>query len=707
MSKSITYWSTTTLITLGVISVLILPGIVFGQTVPVPVPPKIPESDSYIIQMLYWFVTTVFGAMVGWFGTIFDYTIQAFVLEFGSRYLNTGIGGIIDNLWSTIRDIFNLTFIFGLVYIGFQMILKNNTDAQKSLGYLLAAALLVNFSLFITKFIVDFSNIAAIQIYSAFSFADNASIGTHLINLVGLSSSYSATAPIMDKGGFAYIIGLMMVLIVASFVFAAGAALVTIRYIALNLYLVFSPIMFLGWVFPGMASFSRDYWRGFLGRAFFAPAFVFMIYLSFQILATYEDNGEARGLGETLGGGAEPDQTGETMAFFFLAMGFMIASLIVAQKMGAQGASTAISVGQNIRKRAQRGLGASTAGMAARAGRTAIGGAATGITNNDRFKRFAVKNGRVGKAIYGAAAKVADSSFDARQVAGVGKAIGIGEGKKGGYTTRLKETEDSDAKFLKAIGTDDMKESEKEARKKDMERKVETDTRVVTAKTNESAASTDLAAALTEVKAKTAPYRTEIKALNEEMALASTSEDRKRDIAQQILAKQTAVTIIEKEAEDSLIKLKDDFAKASQNVKDTTKKVTEEETNLMEIEISKIEYANQLQYISTLEKWTALQKKYQEKLVYGAAIAAGTTAGVMTGGVAPALIAAIIASNSVAGSMQLGREATESLRKEYGKDGTKKKKSSASSKRLKEMAKIVAEEDDDKKKDKGDDKKEE
>lgn len=355
MSKSVMNWSKSILITLGVFCVIVLPVIVLAAP-PDDVAPILPESDTTIMRVLHWFITTVFGAMVGWFGSLFDYTVTAFILEFGDRYLNTNIGAIIDNLWSTVRDIFNLTFIFGLVYIGFQMILKNTTDAQKSLGYLIAAALLVNFSLFITKFIVDFSNIAAIQIHQAFNFADDASIGTHLLNLVGLAGGFGGDGTITNAGGFAYLIGLMMLLVVASFVFAAGAALVTIRYIVLNLYLVFSPIMFLGWVFPGMASFSRDYWRGFLGRAFFAPAFIFMIYLSFQILSTYKDAGSAASLGDALEGGHPPADGAETMAFFFLAMGFMIASLVVAQKMGAQGASTAIAVGQRIRRRGQRAL---------------------------------------------------------------------------------------------------------------------------------------------------------------------------------------------------------------------------------------------------------------------------------------------------------------------------------------------------------------
>ena len=101
-------------------------------------------------KFFYEFVTTFFGRLTAIFGFFFDYTVEHFVIGFGDAYKNSGTGFVIDDLWGMIRNIFNLTLIFGLVYIGFQMILGLNNSAQRSIGYLVAAALLVNFSLFIT-----------------------------------------------------------------------------------------------------------------------------------------------------------------------------------------------------------------------------------------------------------------------------------------------------------------------------------------------------------------------------------------------------------------------------------------------------------------------------------------------------------------------------------------------------------------------------
>jgi hypothetical protein len=53
----------------------------------------------------------------------------------------------------------------------------------------------------------------------------------------------------------------------------------------------------------------------------------------------------------------------------------------------------------------------------------------------------------MGKLAYKAAAKTGAASFDARQVGGVGKSLGVGEGAKGGYTKRIKEAKEEQKKF--------------------------------------------------------------------------------------------------------------------------------------------------------------------------------------------------------------------------------------------------------------------
>lgn len=411
--------------------------------------------DDPVLQFLHKYVLTGIGSFVGYTGEAFDYAIEEYIIGFGNLYINKNVGVAIDSLWSTVRDIFNLTFIFGLVYIGFKMILDSgDSNARKMLVSLIGAALLVNFSLFITKFVVDFSNIAAAQIYNAFSGSGAAdfSITNGFMTMMGVGQIFSVE--MTASAGYAYIVGMLIVFAVLIYVFLAGAVMIIIRFVVLCIYMVFSPMMFLGWVFPSMKGHSEKYWSGFLKQAFFAPAFIFMLYLSYRVTHTF--NYTTKNWGHFFGQGvADPVGVDGLIPFFAMVVVFLLASIMVAKNMGAVGASTVVSVGQNIRGRAQVALGGATAGMAARVGRSTVGAGASRLAESKNFKYITSRTGALGKSAMFAAGSVADSSFDARKVGGIGKSLGIGEGKKGGFTTRLKETKESDHKFMEALGTID------------------------------------------------------------------------------------------------------------------------------------------------------------------------------------------------------------------------------------------------------------
>lgn len=362
------------------------------------------STPDGVLGLIYAFVLTGVGWIVGIAGSAFDYSIDNFIIGFGQMYISF-TGETIDALWGTVRDIFNLTFIFGLVYIGFKMILdSSDSSARKMLVSLIAAALLVNFSLFITKFVIDFSNIAATQIYNALQTSDpdgQLSITTGFMNIMGINSiiNYEYEA----GGSFAFVLGVLIVFSVLAYVFLAGAIMIIIRFVVLNIYMVFSPFMFLGWVFPALASYSRDYWSGFLRQAFFAPAFIFMLYLSYVVASTFPAQ---RNLGLMF----NPNATTVTdiasmIPYFAMVMVFLCASMIVAKKMGAHGSTMAINVGNKLRGNAQSFIGRNTVGRAASgmakyqdtvAGRAASGfmtGASLGMFNN-RAQRELYEKGK-------------------------------------------------------------------------------------------------------------------------------------------------------------------------------------------------------------------------------------------------------------------------------------------------------------------------
>ena len=315
-----------------------------------------------LLEVFLWkLVNGVFGWMVWLSGMLLDYAINSMVVGFGQMYATSGLGLTIDTLWVTVRDIFNLTFIFGLVFIGLRMIFGSDSNTKKVLVSIILAALLVNFSLFITKFVVDFSNIAAVQLVNAFpkDASGVPSISGQFTHLMGLTSlwNFSSQAGVdfsnMTGGGSTgYIFGTMFLYIITAFVFFAGALLLIIRFVVLNIYMVLSPFMFIGWVFPSMEKYSKEYWSGFLSRCFVAPAYLLMLYFSSKVLVSFSvtGGGGANSL-STMFTKAAPASFAAVFPPFILTAVFLIAAVVVAQKMSATGGSAVISFQDKMMKK--------------------------------------------------------------------------------------------------------------------------------------------------------------------------------------------------------------------------------------------------------------------------------------------------------------------------------------------------------------------
>lgn len=310
-------------------------------------------------------MVSFFGSFVAIAGYALDWSIHLFITQFGQMYIEYGIGAVVEGTWGTVRDIFNLTFIFGLVYIGFQIILGiNESSAKRTIPLLIVAALLVNFSLFVVKFIVDFANLTALQIYNLFGVAKalgegkevvgeaaggaidvlgtfGPSISLAFINTIGVTSllSHGPGADTAEGVPMFYTFGMIVVFLVLIYVFFAAAILITIRFAALTFYMIFSPIMFLGWVFPGMKKYSDQFWHGLFGQAFFAPALLFMLYITYQLSAGLAGDGLNREGGAAFANKADALDFAQFVPYLILIVVFMMASLIVAKKMANQGAS--------------------------------------------------------------------------------------------------------------------------------------------------------------------------------------------------------------------------------------------------------------------------------------------------------------------------------------------------------------------------------
>lgn len=323
--------------------------------------PSVASADGFLEGTLWTLVNGVFGYMVWVGGNLLNYSITEFVIGFGAMYQSQGMGVAVNELWGLIRDIFNLLFIFGLVYIGLRLILDSeNSSARRMLVNIILAALLINFSMFFSKAIIDFTNIAAAQITNAFPPSSSKVLGIGGQPLYGISDQFMKTLGLTSiwgsegslfnvnngtGGDITYIFSTMIIFIIAAFVFMAGALLLAIRFAALNLFIILSPVMFLGWIFPNLSSFTTRYWHNFLGRAFFAPAYLLMLYISWRVLVSFRDLAGGGEMSKAMNGDPlqSAAQLGPSIAFFIVVCVFLIASIVIAQRMSVDGASFAIN----------------------------------------------------------------------------------------------------------------------------------------------------------------------------------------------------------------------------------------------------------------------------------------------------------------------------------------------------------------------------
>jgi len=428
-------------------------------------PPGIGERLNFTGYRLDIFnVLSSLGALVAWLGgSLLDATIGVFTVGMyeTSEYFQLDV--TIQTMWGIIRDIFNLLFIFGLIFAGFKLILgKDDSGSKQMIGSIIVAALLINFSLYAAQLVVDFSNVVAYQIneliqppettvvLGGWSVPNISTSFTQLTNLDQLGNQSDEMADVAGLGvdtlGAAVVLGLLFTVFysVLGFVFAAGAFVLFSRFITLIFLMIFSPVMFLGFIFPNFRGYSSQWGTLLISQALVGPAFLFMLYLSLQALS---------GLASI-----PPSQFTivNLTIYLLIVVAFLWGSLLVSKKMGALGASQTMSFGKNIGNRVRGGVtrfaGGATAGLTARGLRASFGKWSQDYAESDKAKDRAA-NSWVGRRALNVTRKLGDSSFDARKVGGVGKKLGLGEGLKEGYATKTKNIVDREKKYAESLGS--------------------------------------------------------------------------------------------------------------------------------------------------------------------------------------------------------------------------------------------------------------
>jgi len=236
-----------------------------------------------LLKGLFYIMLNIAQFFTGLAGKIFSA-----ILNFGFRSMSA-----IELGWTISRDIVNGFFILGLVVIAFATILRvERYGIKQLLPKLIIVALLINFSFVICGVIIDMTQIVSNYFMGQIDVRAEKDIGEVLIAKLELGKTLEGEAQdlnlkIGEEGGDD--IAILSMAFAAAIIFITGialligAVLLIFRTGALWALIVLAPFAWFFSIFPGLNQHARKWWSEFTKWAFFAPIYLFFIYLIIKI----------------------------------------------------------------------------------------------------------------------------------------------------------------------------------------------------------------------------------------------------------------------------------------------------------------------------------------------------------------------------------------------------------------------------------------
>ncbi|OHA84238.1 MAG: hypothetical protein A2937_00365 [Candidatus Yonathbacteria bacterium RIFCSPLOWO2_01_FULL_47_33b] len=381
-------------------------------------------------------------------GYIFDKTIA---LSIDKTYVSDP--AFINDSWKIIRDFSNMLFIFILLYTGI-MTMFGSKDWKRTVIQVVIIALLINFSLFFTKVVIDAGNILATGVYSSINTGTSfsASLASKFQPQVFLDTAGQVGA---TNATIVFIIA-AIVSVFAAYVFFKAALLFIGRLLAFWFLMIVSPFAFISTAFPKGNKF-QEWFSLLLNQAFVAPVFLFMLYIIMQVLTA--GNGILSSIAQPSGS----SWFNSLIAPILIAVLIIVAlqkSLKFAESMAGDFGQLGAKIGGAVLGVA----GGAVLGGAAVAGRATVGRAAQRLEESGKLRQMATSDSKfarfAGRNLMGVTDKVRQGTFDARGMSTVQKAAGaagvasIGKpwaSAKGGFEGEQKRQGEADEKFAKRL----------------------------------------------------------------------------------------------------------------------------------------------------------------------------------------------------------------------------------------------------------------
>ncbi|MDI6734302.1 MAG: hypothetical protein QMD50_02305 [Patescibacteria group bacterium] len=348
-----------------------------------------------VLNPINWIKWAIMGILyiISYIGTLF-FSLASYLVGFFLK-LNYGIlesNNLIERGWAITRDIANLGFVLVIVIISLATILRfQEYGYKKLLPKLIAAAILVNFSLTIAGVFMGFSDALTKQFFGAIGESESGIVST-LSGAFEPQKFYTEpTEPAPfdqeeETGGLetftvSALLDIAKLLFTVIFIFAAAftllafAFMLLLRYIYLSFLLVIAPIAWLFWVFPALAGQFRKWWNKFLEWVFFMPVVAFFLYLTLTSIKSLNQNAILADGTFFKASMADLMVQGAKMV---LLIGLLFGGLIIAQQMGITGAAGAMRMANTVGNKTKKWAGDKMKAGGIAVGRRALSAGAAG-----------------------------------------------------------------------------------------------------------------------------------------------------------------------------------------------------------------------------------------------------------------------------------------------------------------------------------------
>ena len=313
---------------------------------------------SFLVSVLSW----LFVAFINVMGNLLLLLINGLISI--ANYGDFMNAPIVEKGWVVIRDLGNIAIVFMLLVMAFSTLFKKGSYQYRDfLPKIVIAAILINFSKFITGLAISVSQVFMMEFVNAFKTiaAGNIVYGFGIHDLLAFRESASGGAfgsgAGIDVNDWsilgAVVLGALMVGIAVVIVLSLLVMLL-VRILILWFLVMFSPVAFLGAILPSQISKYASKWQETLTKWLIAgPVVAFMLWLSFAVITEMTE--EKRIINLSLRSAVSKGQTnaGEWQAFaskvsgtqnlvdYLVTAGLLMGALFIASQTGVAGAKLA------------------------------------------------------------------------------------------------------------------------------------------------------------------------------------------------------------------------------------------------------------------------------------------------------------------------------------------------------------------------------